>query len=114
MSVETDRELLKFAAKAAGIDGIYDHDFDMLVLLDSEVVPTMWNPLKDDGDALRLAVKLGICIEFGDCADDAPVVYAGIAHERRDWPMWPRFPDPTAATRRAIVRAAAQIGRAMP
>lgn len=59
----TDRELLELAAKAAGIDGIYDTDFDMLMLLDSAVVPTMWNPLKSDGDALRLAVQLSINIE---------------------------------------------------
>ena len=48
----TDHELLEMAAKAAGIaDGDVFYDMDN----DKE-----WNPLTDDGDALRLAVKLYI------------------------------------------------------
>lgn len=104
----TDRELLELAAKAAGLDGIYDADYDMFVLPDSAVVPTMWNPLKDDSDALRLAVKLGIRLEF---ADGWVVANAGSV-------CAPQFSERTgsdagAATRRAIVRAAAEIGKAM-
>jgi hypothetical protein len=54
-----------------------------------------WNPLTDDGDALRLAVKLDLSI------DDACVIYSDGASDDR-----------YAATRRAIVRAAASIRRA--
>ncbi len=110
--MNADRELLELAARAAG------YEVEFMPMSGANIVSGprvgLWRPLEDDGDALRLAVELGICVEFGDCADDAPVVYAGIAHERRDWPMWPRFPDAMAATRRAIVRAAAELGRSMP
>lgn len=98
-----DRELLELAAKAAGIDGIYDNDFDMLVLLDSEVVPTMWNHLKDDGDALRLAVKLEL-FDLDELLVDLDIHDRAASHHLK----------PLAATRRAIVRAAAEIGKAMP
>lgn len=66
---------------------------------------TYWNPLDNDGDALRLANKAGVSIIFGDCLDDAPIVTA----------KWfdgevtrGNFPDPYKATRRAIVLAVAQ------
>ena len=91
----SDRELLELAAKAAGYvlqeteDG-YECNFD-----DSRI----WNPITDDGDALRLAVKLNI---------DAGKPGMRL---RIEWHSWE---DPYAATRRAIVRAAAEIGRQMP
>jgi hypothetical protein len=63
--MSTDRELLELAAKAAGIalhwkagackGGSFTAPF---VLQGDELVP--WRPLTDDGDALRLAVKLGL------------------------------------------------------
>jgi hypothetical protein len=73
-----------------------------------------WNPLADDGDALRLAVKLGLTIQRGasvyvydnpDFNDDG---FTGLEICELT------TKDPYAATRRAIVRAAAEIGRAMP
>lgn len=73
-----------------------------------------WNPPEDDGDALRLANRLRICVEFGYCEDDAPVIWVGLIEDRRNWPRHAHFPDPNAATRRAIFRAAIAIGRAMP
>lgn len=66
-----------------------------------------WNPLNDDGDALRLAVKLGILLDF---------VYRNQvwAYSNGDGWLHEFFnDDPYAATRRAIVRAAAEIGRAI-
>jgi hypothetical protein len=100
----TDRELLELAAKAAGIEfrkGNYASGLD--------TNNGFWNPLADDGDALRLAVKLGISVSqerrngcvFCD-ANEGKVT----ADEEFGT-------DPNAATRRAIVRAAAEIGRAM-
>ena len=98
----TDRELLELAAKAAGIEVLRSRlndplCGDMLVTKSSRNTYHKngpWNPLADDGDALRLAVKLGIDISM------SVVDY------------WDKTStDPLAATRRAIVRAAAEIGR---
>ena len=96
----TDRELLEYAAKAAGISSDRFHDrYDQW---DKDHAPVLvrraWNPRTDDGDALRLAVKLNI---------DAGKPGMRL---RIDWRSWE---DPYAATRRAIVRAAAEIGKAM-
>jgi hypothetical protein len=66
---------------------------------------TCWNPLTDDGDALRLAVKLGMDVCFGANY----VIVRGSVQT----PTVNSADDPYAATRRAIVRAAAEIGRNM-
>lgn len=65
----TDRELLELAATAAGVAVHHWSHVDcpdcpdaVPVLTDginTEIV--VWNPLLDDGDALRLAVKLSFC-----------------------------------------------------
>ena len=109
----TDRELLELAAKAAGI--LLDWEFGprlaALPPLD-KMNPAVgwWNPLADDGDALRLAVALNMGISI-------PVF-----NKHRADVISFRHPlvnaieegnDPYAATRRAIVRAAAEIGKEM-
>lgn len=116
----TDREMLELAAKAADLKvkawwERYPGEWwaDLEVHRELNDPPTVWSPLHDDGDALRLAVRCGICIEFTSCVDDAPVVYCGLDYQRRDWPMTPNFPDPFKATRRAITRAAAEMGKQM-
>lgn len=125
-----DREMLELAAKAAGIAVEYRpgstrnrnnslKKFDVVTWDGPYLDRTedRWNPLTDDGDALRLAVKLDIEIYQAD--DDGPCVYAGYwgKPERRDvtriFAIEPLESDPCAATRRAIVRAAAAIGKAM-
>ena len=65
-----------------------------------------WNPLEDDGDALRLAVKLGLTVVV-----ESDMVFC--RNRRSDKAFCERSNDPYAATRRAIVRAAAEIGRNM-
>ncbi|MET3997525.1 hypothetical protein BjapCC829_28635 [Bradyrhizobium barranii] len=56
-----DRELLALAAKVAGIDiGWYE----MIAFVVTDNGPESWNPLTDDGDALRLAVKLGLTVQI--------------------------------------------------
>ena len=109
----TDRELLELAAKAAGIE--YDVEaskphpvskaFWGLWLVihgePSEYQRRNWNPITDDGDALRLAVKLGL---FND--EDF------VAELKAIW-MY-SCTDYYAATRRAIVCVVAEIGKAMP
>jgi hypothetical protein len=105
-----DRELLELAAKAAGIPLKADFKERFEYYMADRL---MWNPLKDDGDALRLTVKLGIETYHAD--DGGWAAYAshptarGIAYAVEQ-----HGDDPYAATRRAIVRAAAEIGRQMP
>ena len=118
----TDKELLELAAKAAGIEirgnankwiaqGVTELD---LLVWNDRGGDSVWNPLTDDGDALRLAVKLVMDIEFiwDDVPEDTAIACVrvteigggGYAIEELGF-------DPCAATRRAIVRAAAEIGK---
>ena len=110
----TDRELLELAAKAADIKvkGKFEDEPTLLIKPGIRLPPARWNPLTDDGDALRLAVKLEIDIER-----DGNQVCAWYEAPRPGWDngavfTWtePLGSDPYAATRRAIVRAAASIG----
>lgn len=105
---EADRELLEMAAKAAGYsiesiteDGnawVYKNgssrdEFDEFPIF-------LWKPHHDDGDALRLAVKCGITdlsMAVGELVLAENCQLTGVA-----------------IVRRAIVRAAAEIGKAMP
>ena len=102
----TDRELLVAAAKAAG----YRLEWHIPRAGSDEphIEGIDWNPLTDDGDALRLAVKLRIDLSIWP--DKACVQSVGGV--LLDQPIFENG-DPYAATRRAIVRAAAEIGRAM-
>ena len=117
----TDRELLEAAAKAAGIDvpakespwsGICSSGFsgawwDVSGGGDGTKF-RQWSPLTDDGDALRLAVKLGISTTH---EPRQGLVYADVV-ETRIAAEQLYGDDSYAATRRAIVRAAAAIGGA--
>ena len=96
----TDKELLGLAAKACG-DGwahLANYKDEWL----DDPVCEAWNPLRFDGDALRLAVKLNIL---------------NTRANGYEWPEHDQFlrdgDNAEAATRRAIVRAAAEIGKAM-
>jgi len=105
-----DRELLELAAKAAGYQVAYGNEWwDTHEL---QVHGVGWRPLTDDGDALRLAVKLDFHVKVINGLAGWTVVDAWV----RGLPMESREPhkgDPYAATRRAIVRAAAEIGKQM-
>lgn len=92
----TDRELLELAAKAAEIKDWVDGWSDKF-----------WNPLTDDGDALRLAVKLKINLTFNWTSTDS------FNRSKYEWNRERHGDNPCAATRRAIVRAAAEIGKEM-
>lgn len=106
--MSSDRELLEKAAKAAGIVGEWSTTmggWPCLIVAGAHA----WQPMHDDGDALRLLIKLQmhinwafgnetyICVSGGDEAEES--VSGG---------------DPMAATRRAIVRAAAALADATP
>jgi hypothetical protein len=107
----TDEELLELAAKAAG--------FTNWTMLPSAVFVETghsrgntgfhWNPLTDDGDALRLAVLLDMSVDVA-FYESSSYAYAG--DSPRVWAVELWRDDKRAATRRAIVRAAAEIGKA--
>lgn len=106
----TDRELLELAAKAAGYAGHWDDAWYKM-----SNGRTGWNPLTDDGDALRLAVKLRlrVCTPTTD-TDCALASNGDVAAYSEDDLDVVEITDLYTATRRAIVRAAAEIGKAMP
>ena len=107
--MRTDRELLELAAKAAGVDGLIKGTADGAVWLFRDDNGSPWNPLTDDGDALRLAACIPACVVIDNDMQWCGVHLNG---ERGKYEFVERFgSDPCAATRRAIVRAAAEIGR---
>jgi len=112
-----DRELLELAAKACGYDTSHPWNAERLTLtppVNALVISngsTGWDPLEDDGDALRLAVSLRLQVtpdtydkkEVGVFRAGAAECYEAVTpHQSR-----------REATRRAIVRAAAAIGKVM-
>ena len=112
----TDRELLELAAKAAGHSELIYCEFWKCMArelsdnygryFDSN---GCWNPLTSDRDALRLAVSLGMKILLDPYGDTGVTVEVG---ELREFSVYePSSSDPYATTRRAIVRAAAEIGK---
>ena len=113
----TDRELLEFAAKAAGIDlyGMSYMEGNYFYGNNKD-----WSPLVNDGDALRLAVRLGLHARQFPVLDDgfdAPLGMVEVWRVDDDDPLHVEFlrsgDDRLVATRRAIVRAAAEIGRSV-
>jgi hypothetical protein len=106
----TDRELLELAAKAVGYEysetgGGSRHDPKPGIIQPY----VRWNPLTDDGDALRLAVKLGLFIQINSGSATAWKWRGENWYEQAS----DNADDMSATTRRAIVRAAAEIGRDM-
>ena len=108
----TDRELLEAAARAAGIDRFsFDGHDDYIVdpsYIDADGFPVVWDPLTDDGDALRLAVALKIDVCWN--TNEGPWEVNAWLRKGMGSNEDPSR-DPYAATRRAIVRTAAEIGR---
>ena len=116
MQMKTDRELLELAAKAAGYEVWQGrgHQADMLFMRLKKPDPTgkcsgrEWNPLTDDGDALRLGARLLLNVLSSEAcivAEDENGV------ECIEYMYGPE--DYASGWRRAIVRAAASIGEQM-
>ena len=114
----SDRERLELAAKAAGIVGEYykgnlnDEWVEGIIYIREDGQQCVWNPLTDGGDALWLSVKLELDI-YHSCISVRAIhrnndAGAGVRCKGKHPQM-----DPYTATRRAIVRAAAEIGRNM-
>ncbi|HEJ2806541.1 TPA: hypothetical protein SL251_004914 [Pseudomonas aeruginosa] len=100
-----DRELLELAARAAGIDRVLAEPINF-----STGVEYYWNPLTDDGDALRLAVKRGLVVT-PDRENQRTLVSNQAGHEYCAI-YWDKLGE-MAATRLAITEAAAEIGKSM-
>jgi hypothetical protein len=108
-----DRELLELAAKAAGFaswdwlagDGVMN-------VYHADGTQETFDPLTDDGEALRLAVKLSLDVRFS--GGEVSVILPAPTQAKEPTLYTRRAEatagDPYAATRRAIVRAAAEIG----
>lgn len=106
-----DRELLEMSAKACGIEIATWSNCQAGGFQTQEGARgKFWNPLDDDGDAMRLLTKLNLEIERSKLADRA---YVGLVGEA----PWVEYvndeQDIYACTRRAIVCASAEIGRSM-
>lgn len=106
----TDKELLELAAKAAGID-LVSWGKPLKFAVKGSTPVQLWNPLTDDADALRLAVKLSLWVSVGSVEHILSTTEASTEQGHRA--IEPHEGDPYTATRRAIVRAAAEIGKAM-
>jgi hypothetical protein len=118
----SDRELLELAAKACGFEGTveaYPSGYVEMALTNHFLRNggNVWKPLHDDADALVLGVDLRI---GHDCYVDEKLVEhccAWVNHREASGfhrVYVPYGENPYAATRRAIVLVAAEIGKAMP
>ncbi len=123
-----DRELLELAARAAGIpDALYLDCVaqDMYHPRDGEAgievnhrdtrwsclaIDGVWNPLTDDGDALRLAVTRGLVVT-PDRENQRTLVSNSAGHEYCAI-YWDKLGE-MEATRLAITEVAAEIGKSM-
>ena len=108
-----DRELLEMAARALGYKAVeWQKGFGMVAIGQPEKSNQMFNPLEYDGHAFRLAVDLGIGVQSYSALKyshaGAETINQSIAIKEQ------HLVDPYAATRRAIVLAAAEIGKNMP
>ena len=101
----TDKEQLKLAAKAADIQIEWDESLDSWVIPNDEdgwFSIVRWDPLDNSTQALNLAVELRLDILIRGIETLVPFKdLKGVKHGE----------NPYAATRRAIVRAAAEIGK---
>jgi hypothetical protein len=108
---EIDRELLEKAAKAADV-GLFFRDGEP----GDSATGCPWNPLADDGDALRLATKLGMVLDVR-YTDPAAMKFNRVNYWLPGKGSYPYShvgfeldTELCASTRRAITRAAAFIG----
>lgn len=96
----TGRELLEMAARAAGYNGFPGHA--------DQMIDSGWNPLEDDADAFRLMVSVGLDVEW--CSSGRVSAYRHANANGHCFTAMESYrEDRAAATRRAIVRAAAEM-----
>lgn len=120
MDAKELRRLLDLAAKAVGYATHHRMNSDRMLLsppvvalvvhdADGRLISTCWNPAEDDGDSRRLEVALEMIVDN----------FTGEVRVKNGWSYGspnfhtediPREDDPCAATRLAVLRAAAAIG----
>lgn len=118
-----ERELLELAAKADGRPGVYQHWEDSSGRISCGIAPNgspgsqWWNPIRDKGEALDLAVNLQISVFPPGGNNDFAVasIEDGVLGDDGDtWIQeFVKGGNKTEATCRAITRAAAEIGKGM-
>ncbi|VFR32407.1 hypothetical protein BER2_1681 [plant metagenome] len=128
---ETDKELLLLAAHANWAEDVKNDEVGIRYCEREEAILYLhadnqdhngvdrefrWNPLEEDGDALQLAVKLRMGVTHNDprgqkryCSADVGVFVAPIFESITAVEEFDDEAQRPAATRRAIVRAAAKI-----
>ena len=110
--MDSERELLEWAARAAGLNRL-DMNEGAIVIEDCDGYSSVWNPLISERDALELLADLRVGIVFTGRYVRARIYRQGeplvSVREKIDGR---NYASRYAATRRAIVRAAAAIGRA--
>lgn len=109
--MNTDIQLLELAAKAVGFGDWTVTGGSLFIekgCPGGSGIGFYWNPRIDDGDAFRLAIKLGISLDI--CEWQQTAFYGVDKFVQEDWS---NGGDSLAAARRAILRAAAEIGKAM-
>lgn len=107
-----DREMLQLAAKAVGLYvcsdlehlGLKDWGADLWIKEDKYGSYRQWNPIENDGDAFRLMISARINIEFWDHHDSVGCYLPGSQGATSVAAIG------NLELRRAIVRAAAEIG----
>lgn len=113
----TDKELLELAAKASGFvePHSYREKTNSLLWLSKSGFPATWSPLTDNADAFKLMVDLNLFVFHGwTSAEGVALANVLVDNAEQTAPSGEiKGDDAYAATRRAIVRAAAMIGKDM-
>lgn len=105
----SDQQLLELAAKAAGMAPPYDQHGIFSAWVGDPVHGHWWNPLEDDGDALRLAADLCLNIEWFPGQKFVQACRFGVG----EIIGWVDESGRSGSLRRAITVAAAKIGKAL-
>ena len=110
-------ELLEKAAFAAGLEFRFRSRtpaglFCLIPLPKGGASWGFWNPLKDDSQALWLAIRIQASVSV-DISLGVRVVALGVCGQRRVDVLEPLTEDLAATGRRALVRAAAAVGATM-
>jgi hypothetical protein len=110
---EADRELLEHAARALGAIRVEDVDGEEWLVLHfaDGSIRHGWNPLLHSDDTLDLIVQLGLKVSVS-LKDEYAIASPARVLARDEMGTFEELAsDPSAATRRAVVRAAAKFGK---
>ena len=107
--MDSDRELLEWAAKAAGLTIARWVDGVPQLASDTHQLGKVWNPRTDNGQAFELAMLVDITVRRID-----PYVYAiGKTQHQASQARFDNADDMMAAAREAVFMAAVELGKAM-